>query len=162
MLSEHAVRGFELVGSAAIVVGAVLATLPFITALIARATFQPAYRTYRQRLGQAILLGLELLVAADIINTVGVDPTLSTVAVLAGVVLIRTFLSFSLEVEIEGRWPWQRGQIPDEPQRCSRRMAATSERARVGVHPAARGWRVHPASATGIGVGSSTASPSLT
>jgi uncharacterized membrane protein len=54
------------------------------------------------------LLGLEFLVAADIINTVAIEPTLDSVIVLAGIVLIRTFLSWSLEVEIEGRWPWQR------------------------------------------------------
>ena len=59
-------------------------------------------------LGRSILLGLEFLVAADIIHTVAVDPTLQSLSVLAGIVLIRTFLSFSLEVEIEGRWPWQK------------------------------------------------------
>jgi uncharacterized membrane protein len=65
------------------------------------------YRQYRQQLGRSILLGLELLVAADIIRTVAVTPTLTSVAVLGGIVLIRTFLSFSLELEITGRWPWQ-------------------------------------------------------
>lgn len=65
------------------------------------------YRAYRQYLGRSILLGLELLVAADIIRTVAVTPTLLSVAVLAAIVLIRTFLSFSLELEITGRWPWQ-------------------------------------------------------
>jgi uncharacterized membrane protein len=67
-----------------------------------------AIATFRSNLGRAILLGLEFLVAADIINTVAVTPTLLSVAVLAGIVIIRTFLSFSLEVEIEGRWPWDR------------------------------------------------------
>ena len=65
------------------------------------------YRRFRQQLGRSILLGLELLVAADIIRTVAVTPTLSTVLVLALIVAIRTFLSFSLELEITGRWPWQ-------------------------------------------------------
>ena len=65
------------------------------------------YRRFRQQLGRSILLGLELLVAADIIRTVAVTPTLSSVAVLALIVAIRTFLSFSLELEISGRWPWQ-------------------------------------------------------
>jgi uncharacterized membrane protein len=106
-LSEYAVHGFEIAGIGAIVVGSAVATIAFLNGLRANGGLD-GYRTYRQRLGQAILLGLELLVAADIINTVGVDPTLRTVAVLAGVVLIRTFLSFSLEVEIEGRWPWNR------------------------------------------------------
>jgi uncharacterized membrane protein len=67
------------------------------------------YRAYRRGVGKAILLGLELLVAADIIRTVAVQPTLAGVSVLGLIVLIRTFLSFSLEVELYGRWPWQRG-----------------------------------------------------
>lgn len=66
------------------------------------------YRAYRQLLGRSILLGLELLVAADIIRTVAVTPTFESVGVLAIIVLIRTFLSFSLEVEIEGAPPWRR------------------------------------------------------
>lgn len=66
------------------------------------------YRSYRQSLGRSILLGLELLVAADIIRTVAVTPTFESVGVLAIIVLIRTFLSFSLELEITGRWPWQK------------------------------------------------------
>lgn len=66
------------------------------------------YRAYRQALGKAILLGLEFLVAADIVRTVSHVPSLRQVAVLGGIVLIRTFLSFTLEVELEGRWPWQR------------------------------------------------------
>ena len=105
-ISEYAVHGFEIAGISAIVIGSIIATVAFVASSVHASS--EAYRTYRQRLGLAILLGLELLVAADIINTVGVDPTLRTVAVLAGVVLIRTFLSFSLEVEIEGRWPWRR------------------------------------------------------
>ncbi|MCU1568352.1 MAG: hypothetical protein JWQ56_3289 [Pseudarthrobacter sp.] len=66
------------------------------------------YRSYRQLLGRSILLGLELLVAADIIRTVAVTPTFESVGVLAVIVLIRTFLSFSLELEITGRWPWRK------------------------------------------------------
>ena len=97
----------ELVGIAVIIGGAIVSA-----ALFARAAFRDppgqAYRRLRSNLGRSILLGLELLVAADIINTVAIDPSLESLAVLAGIVLIRTFLSFSLEVEIEGRWPWQR------------------------------------------------------
>ena len=66
-----------------------------------------AYRLYRQDLGRAILLGLEFLVAGDIIRTVVVSPTLDNVATLGLIVLIRTFLSMALELELEGRWPWQ-------------------------------------------------------
>jgi uncharacterized membrane protein len=69
-----------------------------------------AYRDTRRCLGRGILLGLELLVAGDIIRTVAVTPTLGSVAVLALIVLIRTFLSFALEVELDGRWPWQQGE----------------------------------------------------
>lgn len=69
------------------------------------------YRSYRQLLGRSILLGLELLVAADIIRTVAVTPTFESVGVLAIIVLIRTFLSFSLELEISGRWPWQKDPV---------------------------------------------------
>jgi uncharacterized membrane protein len=66
------------------------------------------YRRFRQQLGRAILLGLELLVAGDIVRTVAASPTLTSVAILAAIVLIRTFLSFSLEVETTARWPWPR------------------------------------------------------
>ncbi len=65
-------------------------------------------RRWRRSIGAAILLGLEVLVAADIIRTVAVAPTFESAGVLAVIVLIRTFLSFSLEVELEGRWPWRR------------------------------------------------------
>lgn len=73
------------------------------------------YRKLRATLGRAILLGLELLVAADIIRTVAIEPTPDSVMVLGGIVLIRTFLSLSLEVEIEGRWPWRRSQGKADP-----------------------------------------------
>jgi len=69
---------------------------------------RPIYSQFRRILGRGILLGLELLVAADIIRTVAVTPTLESVAVLGAIVIIRTFLSFSLELEITGRWPWQK------------------------------------------------------
>jgi hypothetical protein len=71
------------------------------------------YDTFRQRIGRAILLGLELLVAADIIKTVAATPTLDSIAILASIVLIRTFLSLSLQVEVTGRWPWQHAPRPD-------------------------------------------------
>jgi len=70
------------------------------------------YRRFRQQVGQTILLGLELLVAGDIVRTVANSPSLESVAILAAIVLIRTFLSFSLEVEITGRWPWQKHEVP--------------------------------------------------
>jgi uncharacterized membrane protein len=96
-------RTVEAAGVLVIVIGAVFAIGNFL-----RSPGQAnAYGQLRSTLGRAILLGLELLVAADIINTVAIEPSLDSLAVLAGIVLIRTFLSFSLEVEINGRWPWQ-------------------------------------------------------
>ena len=90
----------------AIVLGALSAAMRAVGRL--RRDEPNNYRRFRQQLGRSILLGLELLVAADIIRTVAVTPTLTSVAVLAGIVVIRTFLSFSLELEITGRWPWQK------------------------------------------------------
>jgi uncharacterized membrane protein len=69
------------------------------------------YRTFRHDLGKAILLGLEFLVAGDIIATVTIDATMNQVLVLAVIVVIRTFLSLSLQVELEGKWPWQKKEI---------------------------------------------------
>lgn len=91
-------------GVAVIVVGAVIAA----GAAVVRLERHQAgtYRLFRLQLGQAILLGLELLVAGDIVRTVATTPTLADVGVLAIIVLIRTFLSFSLEVELTGQWPW--------------------------------------------------------
>ena len=73
------------------------------------------YEWYRQTLARAILLGLEFLVAADIINTVAVDPSFRSVGVLGMIVLVRTFLSFTLELDISGRWPWQARPEPAVP-----------------------------------------------
>ena len=101
----------EGAGVGSIVVGAVVAGF---TSFRHRAGTRDAYRTYREDLGKSILLGLEFLVAADIIRTVSHAPSLGEVAVLGGIVLIRTFLSFTLEVELEGRWPWQRR--PERPE----------------------------------------------
>ena len=73
------------------------------------------YRRLRQDVGRGILLGLEFMVAGDIIRTVAVEPTVNGLIVLGGIVLIRTFLSLSLEVELEGRWPWQPRRAPAPP-----------------------------------------------
>ena len=108
-LIAHAVAKIvELSGIAIIAVGAFGTLALFLLAFMRGANRDEAVAAFRSSLGRAILLGLEFLVAADIINTVAVTPTLLSIAVLAGIVIIRTFLSFSLEVEIEGRWPWQR------------------------------------------------------
>jgi uncharacterized membrane protein len=101
-------RGIEIVGIAIIVAGAAAALVRYVAERMRRKSKEDAVGDFRSDLGRSILLGLEFLVAADIIETVAIEPTLDNLAVLAGIVLIRTFLSFSLEVEIEGRWPWQR------------------------------------------------------
>lgn len=93
----------DAVGVIAIVAGLLLACARFA----AHTRDADGYRTFRQQVGKAILLGLEFLVAADIIRTVAVDPTFRSVGVLAIIVAVRTFLSFTLDVELEGRWPWQ-------------------------------------------------------
>lgn len=99
----------DAAGVVAIVLGVLAATLIAAGALLRRAD-NDVYHRYRRLLGRSILLGLELLVAADIIRTVAVTPTFRSVGVLAVIVVIRTFLSFSLELEITGRWPWQKEQ----------------------------------------------------
>lgn len=114
-LIESVGKAVDLAGVAAIVLGGLLATALFVRRLMRSEEFSSAYRSYRQGLGRAILLGLELLVAGDIIRTVAVSPTFASVGVLAAIVVVRTFLSFSLEVELEGRWPWQRPARPPEP-----------------------------------------------
>jgi uncharacterized membrane protein len=108
VIAHDVARAIELVGIAIIALGALINL-----GLFARSTFDreeggDALATLRSNFGRSILLGLEFLIAADIINTVAVRPTLERVIVLGAIVLIRTFLSFSLELEIDGRWPWQR------------------------------------------------------
>jgi uncharacterized membrane protein len=106
-------------GVLVIVAGLVVATGGFVLALNDRGRDQVAYRVYRQQVGKAILLGLEFLVAGDIIRTVAVAPTFSGVGVLAILVVVRTFLSFTLDVELAGRWPWQsRPKAADSPSRA--------------------------------------------
>ncbi len=98
----------EVTGIGIIVVGAFGSLFTFLRRLLSGQPKERIVGAFRTDLGRAILLGLEFLVAADIVNTVAIEQTLESLAVLAGIVLIRTFLSFSLEVEIEGRWPWDR------------------------------------------------------
>ncbi len=97
-------------GVLVVVIGLLVATGVFVLAERSSRRRPLAYRLYRQQVGKAILLGLEFLVAADIIRTVAVAPTFRGVGVLAIVVAVRTFLSFTLDVELEGHWPWQSRQ----------------------------------------------------
>jgi len=109
---EAVSRGVEMTGIAVMLVGGLIASGIFMSRWLQRRVdystgFDALFRDLRANLGRAILLGLEFLVAADIIGTVAIDPNFENLGVLALIVVIRTFLSFSLEVEISGRWPWQ-------------------------------------------------------
>ncbi len=102
----------DAVGVGVIVIAIGLAGAGFLAGLRRDQPFDATYRVLRQSIGRGILLGLELLVAGDIIRTVAVAPTFASVGVLAAIVAIRTFLSFSLDVELTGRWPWQAPPVP--------------------------------------------------
>jgi len=113
---ELAGTAAEIAGVVLIIGGLVIASARYV--LPAGIGAVPRYQRYRQDLGRAILLGLEVLVAADIVRTVAFTPTMDSVIVLAMIVVIRTFLSWSLALELEGRWPWQRAaeRLAPEPQ----------------------------------------------
>ncbi len=96
----------EILGITAILAGGIYATVRFFV-LKRSVVGIDRFKEYRRTLSRGILLGLEFLVAADIVRSVAVRPTLGGVAVLGAIVLIRTFLSFTLEVEMNGRWPWR-------------------------------------------------------
>jgi uncharacterized membrane protein len=98
----------EVCGVLTIIVGGIASTVNFFQCRLAKV--ESSYQNFRSSLGRAVLLGLEFLVAGDIIGTVAVEPTFKSLGVLGLIVIIRTFLSFSLEVEINGRWPWQKAQ----------------------------------------------------
>ncbi len=98
----------DLIGVALIAIGVLISFARYAGIIFAAPDGIDTYRRLRQDIGRAILLGLEVLVAADIIRTVAVTPTLESVAVLGAIVVIRTFLSMSLQLEVEGRFPWQR------------------------------------------------------
>jgi len=96
--------GIEVFGVLIIVVGIAYATVGFVRDRFS----EHRYDAYRIRIGRSLLLGLEVLVAADIVRTIALELTAMSLALLAGLVLIRTFLSWALSLEIEGHWPWQR------------------------------------------------------
>lgn len=112
LVAEWSAAALEIAGVAIIVIMAFAATASALVDALRRRGWQEIFRVYRLELSRGILLGLEFLVGADIIHTVAVDLTFYSVGVLTVVVLIRTFLSFTLEFEISGRWPWQRGTTP--------------------------------------------------
>jgi uncharacterized membrane protein len=102
---QYTALGIEALGVIALVIGAGIALSRFVISV--RNSKPHSYDKLRRELGKAILLGLEILVAGDIISTVVTKPTMDQVLALGVIVLIRTFLSFSIEVEIEGKFPWQ-------------------------------------------------------
>jgi uncharacterized membrane protein len=97
-------NGIEVFGVLVVVIGIGWSTLLFVRRQMA----EGHYETYKIRIGRSLLLGLEVLVAADIVKTIALDLTFMSLGLLAGLVVVRTFLSWTLVLEIEGRWPWQR------------------------------------------------------
>ena len=110
VIVDQLAKLLELLGAGIIIGGIALATFLFVRGGLQTKSWRSAYEEYRSNLGRCILLGLEILVGADIIATITAPLTIQSVSLLAGIVGIRTFLSFSLETEIEGCWPWQRAE----------------------------------------------------
>jgi uncharacterized membrane protein len=109
---SQVVKVVETVGAGIMVLGGLGAFIVFASRALRAETAQGSYDGLRRNLGRCILLGLEVLIVADIVRTIIVDPTIESVAVLGIIVVIRILLSFSLEVEIDGIWPWRRWQLP--------------------------------------------------
>ena len=105
------VRVVEAAGAAIMVLGGAAAMIAAVPTALRADTRQRAYEKLRRNLGRAILLGLEVLIIADIIRTILVDPTPQSVLVLGAIVVIRVLLSVSLEVEMDGIWPWSRWRL---------------------------------------------------
>lgn len=108
---EQVARGFEVVGAAVLIVGLAWSAVLSIRVWQRTKNGADAYQILRRSIGAVLLLGLEVLVAADLVHTVAIEPTLENVAVLGLIVIIRTVLSFSLEIEIEGMPPWRRAAM---------------------------------------------------
>jgi uncharacterized membrane protein len=104
---EHVVKAFEIAGVSILAAGSLVALYNAARAL-SRGHRRLAYERARQDVGRAVLLGLEVLIIADIVQTITIDPTVEGAATLGLIVLVRTFLSFSLEIELEGVVPWRR------------------------------------------------------
>jgi uncharacterized membrane protein len=106
---ENIGKVVDAIGIAIVVIGSLAALLPYVVRSLMGQDQTTAYPEVRQNLGRAILLGLEFLVAGDIIRTVASSPTFTSVGVLGAIVIIRTLLSWALELEVSGDWPWRRG-----------------------------------------------------
>lgn len=116
----------EVLAIVIIVIGIVVGTANYWRGSVTRPPDPAAYDHYKRRVARSMLLGLEILVAADIVRTVALDPTLEAVAALGLLVLVRTFLSWALVVETEGRWPWQSG-VAAEPSSATPRPRPRAE-----------------------------------
>ena len=110
---EVAAVMLEILAVIIIILGIAFATIKYVSLRI-RSPAKHVYRLYRASIGSSLLLGLEILIAADIVNTVALEPTWENVGILGLLVLIRTFLSWSLFVDIEERWPWQKADRQDD------------------------------------------------
>ena len=108
---SEVVKVVEVAGAGIMVFGGLGALVVFAARALSPARAHESYEELRRNLGRSILLGLEVLIVADIVRTIIVDPTIESVVVLGVIVLIRIGLSFSLEVEIDGVWPWRRSQL---------------------------------------------------
>jgi uncharacterized membrane protein len=109
---EHVVRGFEISGAAVLVAGSLTALLRYLRGAVRG---EGDYQQARTDIGRAILMGLEVLIIADIVQTITVDTTVESAVTLGLVVLVRTFLSFSLEVELDGVVPWRKTKASTPP-----------------------------------------------
>lgn len=135
-LIEDVGKAIDAVGVAVIVLGAAVAGATFLKREAFGRPLLDNYRQFRRSLGRSILLGLEFLIAGDIVRTVAATPTFRSVGILVVIVLIRTFLSFSLELEVTGRWPW----IAETAAPRSGRASSFDERAsRPGAGVASNG-----------------------
>jgi len=112
---SEVVKVVEAAGAAIMVFGGLGSFVVFAHRALRAHTAKGSYEQLRRNLGRSILLGLEVLIVADIVRTIIVDPTLESVAVLGIIVVIRILLSFSLEVEMDGVWPWRRAQLARVP-----------------------------------------------
>jgi uncharacterized membrane protein len=112
--AQYAARVLDIIGIIIILGGALLATGVVLLKLFERKDVHHLYSVYRRNLARSILIGLEFLVAGDIIRSVGGQLSLDSVLILAVIVVIRSFLGIEFEMEIDGRWPWQRGKKKEQ------------------------------------------------
>jgi uncharacterized membrane protein len=116
---EYAATGIELLAVVIIVAVILTGTAVYIFRILTQQANVNTYRNYRHQVARALLLGLEILVAADVIRTIALEPTLQNAIILGLLVLIRTFLGWSLVIEIEERWPWKRSGVETEASHLS-------------------------------------------